>query len=550
DLLMRLHKTDPGAGYDARALQVCEQSRARSLLDLLGEARADIHQGVTPELLAQERALTQKLNEQTSRLVQLLNEKAPVEKIKELETSLASVNADLETVKTSIRISNPQYAGLTQLRTLTVPEIQSQVVDADTILVEYQLGEDRSYLWVVTPTRLLSYELPKRSEIEGSVRKVYDWLTAYQKKTNEPVEAYLKRAAQSDTQFWVEAGQLSQVLLGQVAAQLGKKRLLIVADGALHYLPFAALPVPTPDSDSTPSQKKNSKKTRQPAVPFIADHEVVTLPSASMLALLREETSDVTAKKTVIAFADPVFSPTDPRVTSKAGPGASGSDSLQTDPQIGKTSTLTRAFESFDETRISFEGQQIRRLPGSLKEADTLSELTAQSEKHISTGFEATRTAVLENDLTQFRYVHFATHGLLNSGSPELSGLVLTLVNSDGTPQDGFLSLQDIYNLKLDSDCVVLSACQTALGKNMRGEGLVGLTRGFMYAGARRVVASLWSVNDASTVELMREFYGQILQKHQRPAAALRLAQQTLWKQKPNRNPYFWAGFILQGEYR
>ncbi|HNJ44354.1 MAG TPA: CHAT domain-containing protein, partial [Acidobacteriota bacterium] len=222
----------------------------------------------------------------------------------------------------------------------------------------------------------------------------------------------------------------------------------------------------------------------------------------------------------------------------------------QTDPQIGKTSTLTRAFESFDETRISFEGQQIRRLPGSLKEADTLSELTAQSEKHISTGFEATRTAVLENDLTQFRYVHFATHGLLNSGSPELSGLVLTLVNSDGTPQDGFLSLQDIYNLKLDSDCVVLSACQTALGKNMRGEGLVGLTRGFMYAGARRVVASLWSVNDASTVELMREFYGQILQKHQRPAAALRLAQQTLWKQKPNRNPYFWAGFILQGEYR
>src|SRR5205814_10361889 len=127
------------------------------------------------------------------------------------------------------------------------------------------------------------------------------------------------------------------------------------------------------------------------------------------------------------------------------------------------------------------------------------------------TDFKANRATATNTDLSQYRIVHLATHGLLNSQHPELSGVVLSLVDEQGRPQDGFLRLHEIYNLKLSADLVVLSACQTALGKDVRGEGLVGLTRGFMYAGAARVVACLWKVDDRATAEFMNGFYGSRL---------------------------------------
>jgi CHAT domain-containing protein len=152
--------------------------------------------------------------------------------------------------------------------------------------------------------------------------------------------------------------------------------------------------------------------------------------------------------------------------------------------------------------------------------------------------------------LSQYRIVHFATHGLLNSEHPEFSGLVFSLVNERGKAQDGFLQLQDIYNLNLSADLVVLSSCETALGKEISGEGLVGLTRGFMYAGATRVVASLWNVSDAATARLMADFYRAMEHDGLRPAAALRSAQIQMWKQKRWSSPYFWAAFQIQGEWR
>jgi CHAT domain-containing protein len=164
--------------------------------------------------------------------------------------------------------------------------------------------------------------------------------------------------------------------------------------------------------------------------------------------------------------------------------------------------------------------------------------------------FLASRATATSSALAEYRIIHFATHGLLNSRHPELSGIVLSLVNERGVQQDGFLRLQDVYNLKLPVELVVLSACQTALGKEIRGEGLVGLTRGFMYAGAPRVVASLWKVDDKATAELMKLFYGGMLgEKHLRPSEALRAAQVTMCKQKKWQAPYYWAAFVLQGEW-
>ena len=164
--------------------------------------------------------------------------------------------------------------------------------------------------------------------------------------------------------------------------------------------------------------------------------------------------------------------------------------------------------------------------------------------------FEANRATAMSDQLSQYRYVHFATHGLADSERPELSTIVLSLYDEQGRPQDGFLRAHEVYNLNLPAEMVTLSACETGLGKLTKGEGLVSLTRGFMYAGAARVVVSLWSVNDRATAELMTKFYRRVLIEGERPASALRSAQVEMWRDKRWGAPYYWAAFTLQGEWR
>jgi CHAT domain-containing protein len=192
----------------------------------------------------------------------------------------------------------------------------------------------------------------------------------------------------------------------------------------------------------------------------------------------------------------------------------------------------------------------IPRLPFTRQEATRLLALAPKNSSFAAIDFQASRATVLTTDLSQYRFVHFATHGVLDSERPDLSSLLLSMVDAQGNPQDGFLRANDIYNLKLPSELVVLSACQTGLGKEIKGEGLVGLTRGFMYAGAARVVVSLWSVNDKATADLMTRFYEKMMKQGERPAAALRGAQVEMWKQKQWQSPYYWAAFTMQGEWR
>jgi CHAT domain-containing protein len=192
----------------------------------------------------------------------------------------------------------------------------------------------------------------------------------------------------------------------------------------------------------------------------------------------------------------------------------------------------------------------IPRLPFTRREAERILALAPRDDSFKAVDFKASRATVASAGLDQYRYVHFATHGLLDSERPSLSSLLLSLVDEQGRPQDGFLRAHDVYNLKLPAELVTLSACQTGLGKEIKGEGLVGLTRGFMHAGAARVAVSLWNVNDQATSELMARFYQKMLKENQRPAAALRAAQVEMWKQKQWQAPYYWAAFVLQGEWR
>ncbi|MBO0800830.1 MAG: CHAT domain-containing protein, partial [Blastocatellia bacterium] len=189
------------------------------------------------------------------------------------------------------------------------------------------------------------------------------------------------------------------------------------------------------------------------------------------------------------------------------------------------------------------------RLPFSTDEARAIASFVPAKSLLLATSFQASRARAMSGELADYRIIHFASHGMLNSVYPELSGLVLSLLDRNGMSRDGFLRMNDIYNMRLSANTVVLSACQTALGKEIKGEGLVGLTRGFMYAGAQRVVASLWQVDDSATAELMACFYRSMLKEGRRPAAALREAQMEMMKQKRWSSPYFWAGFVIQGEW-
>jgi CHAT domain-containing protein len=192
----------------------------------------------------------------------------------------------------------------------------------------------------------------------------------------------------------------------------------------------------------------------------------------------------------------------------------------------------------------------LRRLLFSRTEAADISRLVPPKESLKALDFKASRATAMSGELSKYQYVHFATHGVLSLAHPELSGIALSMVDEKGQKQDGYLRLYEIYNLDLPAELVVLSACETGVGKQIRGEGLIALTRGFMYAGAKRVVASLWKVDDSATAALMAQFYKEMFVSGRTPAAALKEAQKTISQQPRWRSPYYWAGFVLQGEWR
>ncbi|MFL6259301.1 MAG: CHAT domain-containing protein [Thermoanaerobaculia bacterium] len=519
DSLMSPQGTRPREAGTREALQVSERARARSLLDILSESGADIRKGADPALIDRERRLRDAVNVlDRDRFDLQATEKPDRRKLAETERQLEKTLDEYNQVQVELRASSPSYAALTQPQPLSVAEIQTQILDGKALMLEYALGARRSFLWVVTPNTIRSFELPGRERIEKTARRYYELLTARNdRRPAESLQAWKQRIDGADAEARRVGRDLSHLILAPAERLLGDRPLLIVADGALQYIPFAALPAPSSDA------------------PLVIRHEVVSLPSASALAVLRREVRGrPRAPKTLAVFADPVFQETDPRLTHRIG----GLD------RMSLAANATRGRSSLDE-RPSF-----RRLPSSRKEAETLASLVPRDQLFLALGFDASRAKATSPELAQYRNVHFATHGVLDSRQPELSKLVLSLYDKKGKPEDGFLRLNDIYGLHLDADLVVLSACETALGKEIRGEGLIGLTRGFMDAGAARVLASLWSVEDRATAELMGGFYRAMLREKLSPAAALRRAQIKMASSPGRQSPYFWAGFSLQGEWK
>jgi CHAT domain-containing protein len=486
-------------GSTAAAFEANERARARSLLDGLAESAAKIEKGVEPALLARQWHVQTALTAKENYRAQILGadgENGP--RVAAADRDITRLIDEWDSVQAEIRAKSPAYWALKAPAPVSLADVQRTLLDPWTSLVEYHLGATRSYVWVIDRGSIAVHELPPSAQIEALARRYHELLSRDVDRLDQTAREKLR------ADIAAQGRRLAAVVWKPVESGVRRSRLLIVADGALQYVPFAALP-------------------SSAGGPVLAKHELVYLPSASVLETIRRTSRSIPANVTAAVFADPVFSKNDPRMASERDPGAPA---------------RTRAAD----------GGSYERLRFSRREAEAIRSVLPKAFEALD--FDAAKSTIETRDLRKFSILHFATHGSLNTAHPELSGLVLSLVDRSGKPVDGFLRLHDIYNLNLDADLVVLSACQTALGKEVFGEGLIGLTRGFMYAGASRVVSSVWNVDDRASALLMSRFYQQMLTGHLTPAAALRKAQLSLLAEPRWSDPHYWAAFGLQGEWK
>ncbi|AKG23306.1 CHAT domain-containing protein [Calothrix sp. 336/3] len=532
DLLMELHKKDPSKGYNTLAFNASERSRARSLIELLTESQAKIRKGVDSKLLQQETEIQQKIDAQEKLKIELSQQEninSTINKIAQADAQLNTLRAEYKELQNQIRISSPSYANIKYPQPLTLSQVQQQVLDEETVLLQYSLGAERSYLWMVTKTGMRSFELAKQSEIEELVENYRDLLENH---PDEIITVQLKEGQ-------IAARKLSQILLQPVVKELGNKRLLIVADGGLQSIPFGVLPIP-----SLPINQQAGDGFKSF---LLAKHEIVYSPSATVIAELRKDLQKrKPAEKALAIFADAVF-------------GCEDRDCTKPDTRLQslrgqKTPRIINRPDNNDVLALKRAAKNNRdldgRLPATKKEAEGILSLFEKHSTFQAFDFAASRENALNQSLNQYKIVHFATHGTANFENPELSGIVLSLFDSKGKEINGYLRLVDIFNLNLAAELVVLSACETGIGKETKGEGLMGLTRGFMYAGSPRLAVSLWNVNDESTSVLMQKMYQKMLQGKMTPAAALRAAQLEMLESKEYADAHYWAAFTLQGEWR
>ncbi len=480
-----------------RAFGISESERARSLAEFLRSTETNLLNGLDPELANQEKSLRHLIRAREDSRVGLVGKEDKKKDLEKLEAELAQLEEQYKSVSATISQRYPAYDQITRPRGWDLARIQSDVInDDDTILLEYILGDDKSYVWAITRDSFTAHEIT--GDVGETAETVYNLL-------KEPVKG-------NENQLTEAARVLSQMVLSPVAGQLNKRRIIVIADGALNYIPFQMLPSPSSNAEL-----------------LVAKHEIINAPSASILGELREEVAGRGVRSKVLAaFGNPAL-----------GSGDQASNEH-----------LRHALRDIELNGDDFDLSSIGQLFFAEREINNLREIATPAATFAATGVAANRQQLFSMDFSQYAILHFATHGLLDPKRPEHSGILLSMVDDQGKKQEGFITLQDVYSLRAPVDLVVLSACRTGLGREIRGEGLVGLTRGFMYAGATTVVASLWKVDDESTSELMKRFYIEMLQNRKTPDEALSIAQNVI-RQNPRWSaPHFWAGFTLQGEYQ
>lgn len=504
DVLVRLAESEPEGGYVEAAFEAAERAKARVLLDKLVATESQVP---SPEV-NEARARRESLDREMSELERLLIEEGAGEGSEERARALGRRLRELETehdlATARAFAAAPDWRDLLAFEPIPLETIRRELLDdGETQLVSFLLGPERSFVWIVGRHSVRVEVLPPQERIALLARQA---------------ARHFERSGQQhlELQGRLVARELAAELLEPLMPHLTARRLILVKDGALHYLPFAALPLPG----------------RAPGSDVLVDRwELLDVPSASTAVALRYRRSrrpsrDGSADLAILA--DPVFEAGDERLRKLGAVPAASNPATEGSRRSG---------------RIDVAG--LRRLSGSREEGRRISRLVPPDRRLLALGFDANRTLLLSDSLRRYRILHLAGHGLAD---PDLTGLVLSLYDDDGRSVDGLIRPYEIHGMDLSAELVVLSACSTGLGDEVRGEGLLGLSRGFLYAGAAQVLSSLWDVDDQATAVLMERFYAALLKDGDPPARALRRAQLSLRSDPRWAPPSYWAGFVLQGD--
>ncbi len=533
--------------YAAEAFRITEQARARSLLDLLSETDAKLITGIPIDLVRRKQENLERQQEIAETLTGIIVAPGePKKKAGDLESELDKLQTEYDEIENQIRLASPRYAALTGGQPLSLAEVQQKVLDDKTVLLEYSLGPETSFLWAADSQNLRLYKLPPRLTLDNLAASLRAQLIPSRLQRRivgidvaDPSRGLGVISASEDAAGFVAAANaVYKAAVEPASAMIGEKRLLVVADGGLNYIPFEAL-VKSPTSADYSS------------LPYlIKSNEIVYAPSASVIGAIRQQ-GNKPAGRAMLIVADPVFNSNDARARTAVA-ATTGTETRGLGIQSALTDVAGPDAAASAET-AKMQGLPLARLAGTRTEAEQIVKFsrTAGGQPDLWLDLEASEDNLLSRDVTKYRVVHIATHGLLNAERPQFTGLVLSLVGNRGG--DGFLRTDEVFNLRLGSPLVMLSACETGLGKEKRGEGVIGLTRAFMYAGAPTVGVSLWSVSDKSTADLMTDFYKRLLAtgtESTSPTAAMRGAQLSLITGKKYSAPFYWAPFVIVGEWR
>ncbi len=518
NLLMKRHKQLPNKDSAIQALQAAERSRARLMLENLLLSEANFIRDADGKTVKREKEIRILLNAKADTLTDFLSRNAEKSETDKISNEIGELEHELEEIKAELKQQSPVYSAIKNPAPFDVGEFQKNVLDDDSLLLEFSFGEEESYLWLIGKTEVNSYILPPREQLEAKIQTLRELLAAREIKKDEEIGAYQARIVKADADYWQTAKQLSDEIFGQVADKLGKNRLIIVPDGKLNYFPVSALPLPNSENNE----------------PILLTNEVVYEPSASTLSILaKSQNQTAPASKNLLVFSDPVFTDDDSRILVNKSADISNKESA--------------SLESF---RFVESLNSLARLTASKMEADSIIDILGSSNTDYYSGFSANREQLLNANAADYKIIHLATHGLINEDRPELSGIVLSRFDEKGQKLNEFVRLQDIYGMNLSADLVVLSACETGIGKEVRGAGLMSLNNAFLQVGAKSVMSSLWRVEDNATLELMKNFYSSLADEKITPSKALQKAQIKMWQSGQYKSPFYWAAFTLQGDYK
>ena len=491
------------------AFYYLESMKARVFIDMLAERKVDLNKGINPELKKKRDDIENRYSFLNKKLQEILKNKSDtspeyIEKYEKMNDTLK----ELEDIKTKIRINNPMYALVEYPKPVTRAELQKNILRDSEVILEYMLAKDTAYILIITKDNF--------SFIPLSVKP--DKIINYTEELLNSAKPYKENKTYKIKRFNDDyAEYLYNILINPAADKIKDKDVIIIGDGILNVLPFEML------------KNKNGNY-------FIETNKIKYIQSATVLSFLRTQNKIGGATDRYVCFGDPVYD-YEHFIKGETEVGAAIRDE-------GQSVEIT---DDYNITRREYQraGGVLNRLEGTGEEVKKIAELFKEKNQQtiLNIRKDATEENAKEKNMKNFGYIHFATHGIF---SADMQALALSQIPD--AKEDGFFTLGEIMNSDYNAKLIVLSACKTGLGKDKRGEGVVGLTRAFMYAGAPAVCPALWSVDDKRTKDFMIEFYDNILNKKMSKADALRQVKLDFINLTDFKHPYFWAAFVLYGE--